>query len=55
MSDRSKRFSGSEKHLTHSREDEGKEMSIIATPNAVIYPLTMMIASVDTIIALCES
>jgi hypothetical protein len=41
--------------MTHSRQNESEEMGIIAAPDAVIHPLTVMIASVDTIIALCES
>jgi hypothetical protein len=37
---------------THSYQDESEEICIIPAPYAVIYPLTVMVASINTIIAL---
>ncbi len=43
------------KTRTHSCQDESEEICVITTPYAVVYPLTVMVASIDTIIALRRS
>lgn len=37
---------------THSYQNEGEEICIIPTPDAIIYPLTVMVASINAIITL---
>lgn len=39
---------------THGCQDKDEEIRIITAPYAVVYPLAVMIASIDTIIALCR-